>query len=383
MKILFLTPGCFDKGGISRYSRHQITALREIAGASSVAVLSLLGPNADSIEAPFSVDFHASGNAAADKARFVAAAIAMTARHRPAIVHAAHVNLSGFAALIAALARATTILNVYGLEVWSGFRRDAAWGLRRADTLISDCHFTARYLAGEGLRDPARTAVIWDPVDVDRMRPGAPNPAVIARYGIPDPSTHINVLTLGRLSRIAAHKGYDRLLDVFARIAPKIPSLRLVYAGRGDLTDVLRARAESLGLADRVRFTGPIHEDDLADVYRSGHVFSLVSDRGPVRGEGIPLTPLEAAACGLPILVGDQDGSQEAVIEGQNGFIVSPFALDLHAERILHLAEDEAARRAMAAAARRRIEDHFSVRRFVDEHRALLDAHAARARRTR
>ena len=44
-KYLYITPGCFDKGGISRYSRYQITAIREIFGYDKVSVFSLLGKN--------------------------------------------------------------------------------------------------------------------------------------------------------------------------------------------------------------------------------------------------------------------------------------------------------------------------------------------------
>ena len=54
-----------------------------------------------------------------------------------------------------------------------------------------------------------------------------------------------------------------------------------------------------------------VHEDDLPKFYRASRIFTLVSDRGKGRGEGIPLTPLEAMACGSPIIVGNQDGSQE------------------------------------------------------------------------
>jgi phosphatidylinositol alpha-1,6-mannosyltransferase len=196
---------------------------------------------------------------------------------------------------------------------------------------------------------------------------------VLAKYGIPDPASGTNLLTLGRISRFAAHKGYDRLLEVFAKVAPRAPDLRLVYAGRGDLVEPLRARAAALGLAARVFFTGAVHEDDLCDVYRSAHVFSLVSDRGKSRGEGLPLTPLEASAAGVPILVGDQDGSAEAVIQGENGFIVDPFDLDAHASRVLALAADPALRTAMGEAARARAVRDFSYRRFVAEHRALFN----------
>ena len=372
MRILFLTPGCFDKGGISRYTRYQIRALRTIFGASNIHAMSLLGPGADSIEEPFEVDFHAAGTRRIDKARFVAHATGAALARRPDIILAAHVNLSAAALALGSAARAATILNIYGLEVWSGMRRDAAFGLRSVKHVIADCHFTARYVEDNGLRSAGATTVIWDCVDLAKFSPRAPRPEVVARYRIPDPTTGINLLSFGRMTTDSAHKGYERLLEVFAKVAPRAPSLRLIFAGRGQLGEVLKERAARMSLGARVTFTGGIHEDDLPDVYRSGHIFSLVSDRGPWRGEGIPLTPLEGAACGLPLLVGNQDGSQEAVIDGVNGYTLDPFDLATHAAKILHLAQDAGARSAMAAAARERAEREFSYDRFVDKHRALF-----------
>jgi len=373
LKILYLTPGCFDKGGISRYTRYQIQALRSIFGSDRVRALSLLGPDGESLEGDFEVDFHAAGNGARDKAALLREAVAIAVRERPAVIHAAHVNLSGVVVALAAAVRARPVLNVYGLEVWSGLRHDAALGLRLVRHVISDCHFTARYVREHGTGRGAQVGVIWDCVDVEKLTPGAPRPEVLRRYGIPDPTTGFNLLTLGRLSQDAAHKGYDRLLEVFARAAATVPELRLVYAGRGNLVGPLRARAAEMGLEGRVHFTGAIHEDDLCDVYRSAHAFSLVSDRGRLRGEGLPLTPLEAAACGVPILVGNQDGSQEAVTGGErNGFVVDPFDLDAHARRVIELSRRPAERAAMGVAARERTVRELSYERFVAEHRALF-----------
>jgi phosphatidylinositol alpha-1,6-mannosyltransferase len=121
-----------------------------------------------------------------------------------------------------------------------------------------------------------------------------------------------------------------------------------------------------------VFFTGFLHEEDLPDVYRSAHLFSLVSDRGFGRGEGIPLTPLEAAAVGVPILVGNQDGSQEAVVEGINGFILDPFDIPKNAEAIVTLMKNGALRGKMGRAARERIEKEFAYPKFVQKHRELL-----------
>jgi len=369
--IVHLTPGCFDKGGISRYNRYQIRALREITSAR-VEVLSVLGPGPDAFEDPFDVAFFAGGTRKRDKVGFIARAARTVAQLRPAWVVAGHVNLSSLAHVLARSVGAKSVLDVYGLEVWSGLRRDATWGLRHVDHVVSDCHFTARYVEDEGLRSRDSIDVVWDCVDLERFSPGSPRPDVLTRYGIPDPNTGKNLVTLGRLSQSAAHKGYDRLLAAFARVAARVPELRLIYAGRGDLVEPLRAEAAERGLSDRVFFTGMVHEDHLPDVYRAAHVFSLVSDRGVGRGEGIPLTPLEASACGVPILVGNHDGSQEAIMDG-NGFVLDPFDLEAHAAKIELLVRDESARTTAGAAAVAVARREFSYEGFREKHARLLE----------
>jgi len=372
-RILYMTPGCFDKGGISRYSRYQIRALRALVGESRVRAVSLLGPDSNSFEEPFLVDFHATGHTRRDKASLLSRAVVLAARERPDLVIAAHVNLSAAALAIAAPIGAQTMLNVYGLEVWSGLRRDAALGLRHVDHVVADCHFTARWVRSHGLSRALDVRVIWDCADIERFSPGTAPPEILARYGIPDPATGLNLLTLGRISPDAAHKGYDRLIEVFARVRATVDNLRLIIAGGGPLAASLRQHAARFGVESHVFFTGSVHEDDLPDVYRAAHVFSLVSNRGRGKGDGLPLTALEAAACGLPILVGNEDGSQDAVVDGQNGYIVDPFDFDAHAGRIRELCRDPALRATMGAAGRARAVHEFSYARFVDEHRALLD----------
>jgi len=372
MSLLYLTPGCFDKGGISRYSRYQVTALRQILGADKVTVFSLLGPDAASFEGAFDVSWHGSGANLWSKGRYCTKALGRILASRPSLIWSAHVNLSALGCILAGLCRSTSVLNVYGLEVWSGLRHDALWGFRKSDEVISDCHFTANYIEGEGIRPAGSTEVIWDCVDLAKFSPAPPRPSVLKRYGIPGPEVGFNILTLGRMDQHSAHKGYSRLLDAFGAMAPDIPEASLIFAGRGELGAGLRERAAEMGLQDRVFFTGMVHEDDLPDVYRSAHVFSLISDRGYGRGEGIPLTPLEAAACGVPILVGNQDGSQEAVLEGVNGYALEPFDLDAHVAVLSALAKDTCRRREMGIAARRRIEKDFSFEGFRDKHRCLL-----------
>ena len=60
-KILYISPGCFDKGGISRYNRYQIKALRELLGERNVKVFSLLPPQDGDFEDQFEVTWNAWG----------------------------------------------------------------------------------------------------------------------------------------------------------------------------------------------------------------------------------------------------------------------------------------------------------------------------------
>jgi len=387
MNILYLTVGIFDKGGISRYNRFQIRALRELVGAERVTVLSLLGPAGSprDLETPFAVDWHGARPQAgpAERAAFLGAVLRWSRARRPDVIWCAHLHYVAFAWLLARASGARSVVQVYGAEVWTPrlYRPDVGWGFAHCDHVLSDCHFTAEYAACHfPLQN--RVEVIWDCVDTQRFSPGAPAPEVLARYGLPDPARHFNVLTLGRMSADAAFKGYVRLLEVLPHLPP---DTRLIYGGGGDLIPRLRERARELGVAERVVLTGFVHEADLADVYRSAAVLSLVGNREPGGGEGIPLTPLEAAACGVPILVGNQDGSREAVEQGVNGLALDPFDLPELARRLTRLHDDEPLRRRMGQAARARVErehDYAVFRERTGRFVAELGLEPAAGRRT-
>ena len=342
-------------------------------GANNVFVFSVLGPGDEDFEDSFEVTYFAGGTNRFQQIAYVTRLYLKAIAIRPDIIVSAHINLSGVAKFLSKLTRAKSVLNIYGAEAWSTKSRDAAWGLRQSDYVISDCHYTAAYLEEKGFRPKSSVAVVWDCVELQRFFPAPPAQSILRRYGIPDPTSGINILTLGRMGSDTAHyKGYERLLQVFSRIADRIANARLIYAGRGEMVERLRTQAEGLGLSQRVFFTGMVHEDDLADVYRSAHLFSLVTTKGEGVGEGIPLTPLEAAACGIPLIVGNHDGSQEAVLEGVDGFIVDPFDLEAHVMAIMSLATNPDLRTRMGLAARKRAELEFDFQKFLKKHEDLL-----------
>ncbi|PWB83090.1 MAG: hypothetical protein C3F11_08445 [Methylocystaceae bacterium] len=374
MKILYITTGCFDKGGISRYCRYQISALRSLYGASNVEALSLLGPDTHAFESPFELAWHGRNGGFLDKAKLSLRALAHAVAARPDAIHIAHVNLGPLAVHLNRMCGARTFLNVYGLEVWSSLSERRLRAMRAIDRVIADCHSTGDYVFGAGMTT-SEPDVIWDCVDLERFVPGECAPEILSKYGLPDKRQGFVVLSLGRLAKRAAHKGYDRLIEAIARARRRNSDIRLVIAGHGDDRPRLEQLVERLGLADSVTFPGSISEEDLPDVYRSASLFSLVSDRGEGRGEGIPLTPLEAMSCGTPIIVGNQDGSKEAVLDSDggiaNGYVIDPFDLDEHARLIAELAESPCLRKKMAFRARAVAEHAFGYARFVEQHHVV------------
>lgn len=366
--VLYLTPGVFDLGGIARYGRYQIDALRTIAGSLDVRVVSMLGPEPGGLDTPFAVDFFASGNRLRHKALFTLASLFMLAPR--SIYWSAHLHYAPLAFAYAKATRGIPVVNIYGLEVWSNPPRASRSVLPHCH-VVSDCHATLDYAVSKGLVDPAKATVIWDPVDLDRFHPAPPDAELAERLGLALDG-RFRVMFLGRLAKGAMHKGPDALLRAFAR-ARLPPNAELVIAGSGDRLAALQELARELGLGDRVRFLGRIAESDLAGLYRLASLFVLVSRRYEGGGEGIPLTPLEAAACGVPIVVGNEDGSREAVVDGETGFIVPSRDEDALVATLEECAKSPDLIRKLGEGAARRAAECFSYERFVKEHEALLE----------
>lgn len=365
--LRYLTPGVFDMGGIARYGRYQLDALRELVGPREVRVASMLGPEAGGFETPFPVDFFAGGNGLRHKALFTAASLTMLAPR--ALYWSAHLNYAPLAFAYAKATGGVPIVNIYGLEVWSNPSRASRAVLPKC-WVVSDCHATLEYAVSSGMVDPSRAAVIWDPVDLERFHPEAPDSALAARHGLALDG-RFRVMFLGRLAKGAMHKGPDALIRAFARA--QLPNnAELVIAGSGDRLSALQELARELGLGDRARFLGRIPESDLAGLYRLASLFVLVSKRYDGGGEGIPLTPLEAAACGVPIVVGNEDGSREAVIDGETGFVVPSRDEEALVSVLERCAKEPELVRKLGQGASKRARDCFSYERFVREHADLL-----------
>lgn len=180
-------------------------------------------------------------------------------------------------------------------------------------------------------------------------------------------SSKRTLLYLGRLHPI---KGVDDLLRGWARFksqAPNAADWQLVVAGWGDpgYRAELEALANSLELGEGVVFTGGQHGDDLWRTYAVADAYIL-----PSRSEAMPMTILEAWACGLPVIMTPECGLEDGVACG--AAVVTERDASSMGDAIGRIAAmSDSARTKMGAAGRRLVETRFTWERAAQKFDAV------------
>jgi glycosyltransferase involved in cell wall biosynthesis len=198
-------------------------------------------------------------------------------------------------------------------------------------------------------------------VDTDRLTP------------LPEPPPPITVAFVGRLLH---DKGLAALIAAHDLLRGQGRDIRLLIAGTPDpanpasIPDALLAEWK---LHDGVSFLG--HVADIREVWAKAHIAVL-----PSRREGLPLTLLEAAACGRPLVATDVPGCREIVRPGVNGLLVPADSPAPLADAIGRLANDESLRQRLGSAGRQLVEAEFSSARIGAEIVALYNRMLAGAR---
>ena len=111
---------------------------------------------------------------------------------------------------------------------------------------------------------------------------------------------------------------------------------------------------------------------DTAAFHRELDLFAMISEPA-----GCPNASLEAMAAGLPVVATDVGGVSEQVIDGMNGRLLPPRDIPAFADALVQLAKCAECRARMGVAARRHVEEHFSLDRMVARYRAVLASAAA------
>jgi len=139
---------------------------------------------------------------------------------------------------------------------------------------------------------------------------------LIKRYGLEGKRV---LLTIGRLPGNERYKGHDRVINLLNRLSREMPDLLYLIVGDGTDRPRLEELVRRTGNEERVVFAGRIPESEKVDHYNVSDAFAM-----PSLSEGFGFVFLEAAACGLPVLGGNKDGSRDALLDGAIGVLVDP-----------------------------------------------------------
>lgn len=209
-------------------------------------------------------------------------------------------------------------------------------------------------------------------VDTERFRPGCGGDEVRRRWGIAAEAPVV-VCT----ARLVARKGQDVLLEAWPTIRARVPDARLLLVGDGRSRSALERAAARLppSVRDSVVFTGSVPWSQMPAHTDAGDVFAMPcrTRLAGLEPEAFGIVFLEAAACGLPVLVGDSGGAPETVVDGVTGFVVPPREVGAVADRLAELLSDPARAREMGDRGRRCVVDGWTWRKAEERLHDLLE----------
>lgn len=364
-RILFLATDIFSIGGIQRYSNYQIRALKSIDGVEKTPVFSLNGRRGDSFEEEYFADYEGGGAGFFSKIIFVLKALAAAKKEKINLVLCNHISLAPIALIAKRLWGIPYLVNVYGLEIWSGPREREIRALKEADGIIGDSKFILEYLKNNFSIPEEKLFLLYDCVDTDKFSPLKVPAGIYEKYGIPKNKKIISVV-----GRLVYDKGQETMIR-FLKFLPKDAVLLVV--GGGPRLEEWKNLAVKKGVAERAIFTGRVPEEDLPYLYNIQDVAVYLSEFKKNEGGALPLVLIEAAACGKPLVSSNEDGAAEAVKEGFNGFIVPPRDRDEITKKIKYLFSHPSVLNKMGKQSLEYAKDNFSYPIFKDKFGKILE----------
>ena len=291
--------------------------------------------------------------------------VATIRRERPDVVHThtAKAGVLGRLAIILAGSKALRIHTFHGHLLHGYF---AGWKVQlviaiekflatKTDVLIA---------VGNQVKDDLLAAGIGRADQYKVFFPGLPTPAdidpSIARKNLGLDLDAIYCTFVGRLTQI---KRPDRLLDVAAACVARELDLHFLIAGEGELFESSKVRAIRESLP--VTFLG--WRSDIDQLFAASDMAILTSDN-----EGIPLTLIQAAFAGIPIVAPKVGSIADIVVDGETGFLTAPQAGAM-ASALSALVTDEELRFELGSLGKAHAQRYFSLEKSLADHSSLYE----------
>jgi len=233
------------------------------------------------------------------------------------------------------------VATTHGHEVWWASVPITRQLIRRIGRQVDVVTFLGEYCRARiapALDGAARARMVQLTPGVDDVtfHPGADGARVRELHGLGDRPVVVCI------SRMVARKGQDVLVRALPQIRQLVPDAALLLVGDGPYRREVEREVDRLGLREHVVFAGRVPWVQTPDYYAAGTVFCMPT-RTRLAGlepEALGICYLEAAAVGLPVVAGDSGGAPDAVLDGENGFVVDGRNVDAVAHRCAQLLLD-------------------------------------------
>ncbi|MDX9975458.1 MAG: glycosyltransferase family 4 protein [FCB group bacterium] len=312
-----------------------------LAGRRGSPFLAHGDPNMVRIEAPF----------AGELDLFTAFKLARAIRnHEIDIIHAHTSHAHTHACLARAIAGRGRVVVSRRVDFEPKRNVFNRWKYRAPDRVVAISERIGEVLRAFGVRPP-QLVVVHSAIDPMRFDV---SPLPRAELGIPE-----DVPVLGNVAALVGHKDHATLIAAMPHVLRKIPNLRLVVAGEGELRPAIEAQIAELGVGHAVTLLG--YRKDVPHILRALDAFVLSS-----KLEGLGTSVLDAMVCGLPVVATAGGGIPEMITHEECGLLAPPQEPEALAEAIVRVFQDPGLADRMGKNARQRVLEHFTVDRMVE-----------------
>jgi phosphatidylinositol alpha-1,6-mannosyltransferase len=251
---------------------------------------------------------------------------------------------------------------IHGLEVTRNLPRIKIHWLKQtllaSRFVIAVSRFTKEQAVGRYRIPEHHIRVFPNGVNPTVYTPGREVSHLRKKMGIHDEKV---ILTL---ARVIERKGHEQVIQALVRIREAVPKVKYVIAGPWDeryYRDLQRL-IQKLDLKPAVQFTGYLETDTLADYYNLCDVYVMLSRTLKSTGdtEGFGITYLEANACEKPVIGGRSGGVEDAIVDGETGFLVDPMDTRAISDILIRLLKDPELAGRIGKQGRRRILSAFT-----------------------
>lgn len=233
---------------------------------------------------------------------------------------------------------------------------------RLYDEVVTISEGIRQVLLSEGV-PPAKLHCVLSAVDTQRYQPDRSHLGWFREtFGLAD-----DELCVGMVAQFIARKGHGTLLDALPSVLALHPRLKVILFGQGPLRDEVVARVQADALLSR-HVVLPGFRKDLDRILPCLDVLAH-----PAFMEGLGVSLLQAAACGVPLVGGRAGGIPEIVQPGLNGALIEPGDTAALAQELNRLLASADLRQRFGQAGRRWVEERFSVEAMVAGNLAVYE----------